>query len=561
MIHLAGGVALLLWGLRMVRTGAMRAFGGDLRRILSGALSNRMAAFACGLGVTAVLQSATATALMTASFASRGLVTTAVALAVVLGADVGTAMVAQLLSFDLRWLSPVLLALGVLAFSSTLPTRWRDLGRAAVGLGLMLLALRLIVEATHPLRDSSVVHDVLAALANERLLAVILIAALTWLVHSSLAMVLLAISLADVGLLPPALALACVLGANLGGALPALVATWRGEAGARRVTIGNLIFRAVGVALTLPFLGQILVWLPLLDDDMGRQIANFHAGFNLALAIVFLPLVGIVAARLDKWIVEREGPETPGAPKYLDESALESPALALSAAARETLRMGDDLKAMLDDTLTAFRTDDRKVAEAVGARDDAIDRLCEEVKTYLLRIQPDALSDADARRSMEILQYATNLEHAGDIVEKNLIELAVKKIKNRVNFSDEGFAEIAALHADLLETLRLSLAVFMNGDLAMARRLIAEKVEFRERERAAAQTHLERLRGRNPDTIETSSLHLDVLRDLKRIHSHLVSVAYPILEAAGALRDSRLAPEKSPRRSRAKDASESPITR
>lgn len=561
MIHLAGGVALLLWGLRMVRTGAMRAFGGDLRKALSGALSNRVSAFACGLGVTAVLQSATATALMTASFASRGLVTTSVALAVVLGADVGTAMVAQLLSFDLGWLSPVLLAFGTVAFMSTLPTRWRDLGRAAVGLGLMLLALKLIVEATHPLRDSAVVHDVLGALAGERLLAVVLVAGLTWLVHSSLAMVLLAISLADAGLLPPQLALACVLGANLGGALPALVATWHGEAGARRVTIGNLIFRATGVALTLPFLATILAHLPSLDADMGRQIANFHALFNLALAVVFLPAVGLAAARLDTWIAERDTPDVPGTPRYLDEAALESPALALSAASRETLRMGDELKAMLDDTLVAFRADDRKVAEAVGARDDAIDRLCEEVKTYLLRIPHDSLSDSDARRAMEILQYATNLEHAGDIVEKNLIELALKKIKNRVNFSEEGFAEIAALHADLLETLRLSLAVFMNGDVAMARRMLAEKVEFRERERAAAQTHLERLRGRNPDTIETSSLHLDVLRDLKRIHSHLVSVAYPILEAAGALRDSRLAPEKTPRRPRAKPAGESPVPR
>jgi len=549
---LAGGVALLLWGLRMVRTGAMRAFGGDLRKWLSNALSNRMSAFACGLGVTAVLQSSTATSLMTASFASRGLVTTGVALAVVLGADVGTSLIAQLLSFDLRWLSPVLLIVGVFVFMSTLPTKWRDLGRATVGLALMLLALRLIVEATHPLRDSQVIHEVLAALAGERFLAVVLMAMLTWLVHSSLAMVLLAISLSDVGLLPPQLALACVLGANLGGALPALIATWHGEAGARRVTIGNLIFRATGVLLALPFLAQIGPLLAAIDTDVGRQIANFHAGFNLALAILFLPFVNLVAGQLNKLIAEREGPEVPGQPKYLDESALESPALAVSAAARETLRMGDELQAMLHDTLTAFRTDDRKLAEAVATRDDAIDRLCEEVKTYLLRIQPESMSDADARRSMEILQYATNLEHAGDIIEKNLIELAIKKIKNRVNFSEKGFGDIAALHADLLETLRLSLAVFMNGDVTMARKLLAEKVEFRERERAAAQTHLERLRSRVPDTIETSSLHLDVLRDLKRIHSHLVSVAYPILEATGALRDSRLAPEKSPRRAKPK---------
>lgn len=554
LIHVAGGVALLLWGLRMTRTGVMRAFGGDLRRFLASALSNRFSAFACGFGVTTVLQSATATSLMVASFASRGFVPTAIALAAVLGADLGAASIAQILSLDLHWLSPLVLALGVAAFSSTLPTRWRDLGRAVVGLGLMMLALRLIGEATHPLRDSPVMHSLMAALASERLLAILLVALVTWAAHSTLAIVLLVVSLADTGMLPPSLAVACVLGANIGGAMPALAATWTSEAGARRIAIGNLAFRAMGVALAYPLLEPSVAWIAVTDDDIGRQIANYHFLFNAALAVAFLPAVRLAANALDAAIRESERPADSSAPLYLDESALESPPLAVAAAARETLRMGDELKSMLVDALTAIRTDDRKLADEVSRRDDTLDRLCEEIKTYLLRIQPDSLSDADARRSMEILQFAINLEHAGDIVDKNLMELAAKKAKNRANFSEEGFRDICLLHADLLETLRLSLAMFMNGDETMARLMIAEKVEFRERERAAAQTHLERLRSRVPDTIETSSLHLDVLRDLKRIHSHLVSVAYPILEAKGALRDSRLEPAKPIRRARAKPA-------
>jgi phosphate:Na+ symporter len=221
--------------------------------------------------------------------------------------------------------------------------------------------------------------------------------------------------------------------------------------------------------------------------------------------------------------------------------------------------MGDALETMLRDCLTVFRNDDRKLADEVVKRDDVVDRLCEDVKHYLLRISPDSMGEKDSRRAMEILQYATNLEHAGDIIDKNLIELATKKIKNRLKFSDEGMAEIEALHAALLDTLKLSLAVFIQGDARMARQMIAEKVEFRERERRAAERHIERLRGRNPDTIETSSLHLDVLRDLKRIHSHLVSVAYPLLEASGDLRDSRLAPERAARKSRAKAAEGTPV--
>ncbi|MBL8808403.1 MAG: Na/Pi cotransporter family protein [Rhodospirillales bacterium] len=550
LIHLVGGVALLLWGLRMVRTGVMRAFGGDLRAAIGAALCNRFAAFGCGLGVTAVLQSSTATALMTASFAARGFFSSAMALALMLGADVGTAMVAQLASVNPALLSPVLITLGVAAFSSTLATRWRDLGRAGVGLGMMLLALKLIVASTHPLRDSMVMHEVLAALSGERVLAIAIAAALTWIVHSSLAVILLAISLADTGLVPVPLALTIVLGANLGGALPALVATWGSDAGARRVTIGNAAFRTIGVALAVPLLGVALAELPNLEPEIGRQIANFHLFFNLGLAVLFLPLVGLAGRLVDRLVASRESAANPAVPRYLDESALESPTLALAAAARETLRMGDALESMLRDCITVFKTDDRKLADEIVKRDDVVDRLCEDVKHYLLRISPEAMGEKDQRRAMEILQFATNLEHAGDIVDKNLIELAIKKMKNRLRFSEEGMAEIEALHVALLDTLRLALAVFMQGDARMARQMIAEKVEFRERERRAAERHIERLRGRNPDTIETSSLHLDVLRDLKRIHSHFVAVAYPLLEAEGALRESRLAPEKPARKPR-----------
>jgi len=244
-------------------------------------------------------------------------------------------------------------------------------------------------------------------------------------------------------------------------------------------------------------------------------------------------------------------PSTDPAPRRrLLRAGLALTTLALAAAARETLRMGDALESMLRDCITVFKTDDRKLADEIVKRDDVVDRLCEDVKHYLLRISPEAMGEKDQRRAMEILQFATNLEHAGDIVDKNLIELAIKKMKNRLRFSEEGMAEIEALHVALLDTLRLALAVFMQGDARMARQMIAEKVEFRERERRAAERHIERLRGRNPDTIETSSLHLDVLRDLKRIHSHFVAVAYPLLEAEGALRESRLAPEKPARKPR-----------
>jgi len=542
LIHLLGGVALLLWGLRMVRTGALRAYGAELRRVIGRALRNRMQAFATGLGVTAVLQSSTATALMTASFAERGLVQTMPGLAVMLGADVGTALVAQVLAIDVRWLSPLLVLAGMVAFTTGGSTRRRDLGRAAVGLGLMLLALHLIVEASAPVRDSALVRTLFAALDDEPAIAILIAAGLTWLAHSSLAIVLLVTSLAGIGLVPLPLALALVLGANVGGAMPAIVATWRGQAEARRLTIGNAVFRIAGAVAAALALAWIVPVAELFGSTAGERVVRFHLLFNVALAIVFLPLLPL-AARLARRLLPADTAtsDDPGLPRYLDPGVLDTPPIAIAAAQRETLRMGDAIESMLRDTLAVLRTDDRKLAQEISRRDDVIDRLHEAIKLYLTQVSRDTLGPADGRRVLETIVFTTNLEHIGDIIDKNLIELAQKKIKNRLSFSEEGMAEIVALHGEVLDALKLSLAAFIGGEVSVARQLLVEKTRFRERERKAAERHFERLRSGRVESIETSSLHLDILRDLKRIHSHLIAVAYPILEEAGELRESRLA--------------------
>ena len=524
----------------MVRTGVMRAYGGDLRRIIGQALRHRLAAFGAGLGVTGILQSSTATALITASFAERGLMATAPALAVMLGADVGTSLVVQALSFRFDWLSPLFVLVGVVTFMAGKSSRHRDLGRAAIGLGLMLLALHSIVATTEPIRNSSVLETMLGALAQEPLMALVVAAGLTWLAHSSVAIILLIVSLAVAGLIPLGLAVIFTLGANLGGAIPPVLATWRGEISARRVTLGNLGFRLVGCLLVLPFVGMLLPELASFDPDPGRAVANFHTAFNLALAIIFLPLVGPAARLVQSILPDRIAAEDPSTPRYLDQTALDTPPLAIAAAARETLRMGDTLERMLRDTLKVFETDDRNLAAQVSKNDDIVDKLHEAIKLYLTKVSQENMGEAESRRSMEIIAFTTNLEHVGDIIDKNLIELATKKIRNRLRFSEEGSRDIYALYGQVLDTIKLALAVFIGGDIRMARQLLEQKVRFRDREREASDRHLDRLRSGRIESIETSSLHLDILRDLKRINSHLTSVAYPILEQTGELRASRL---------------------
>ena len=544
MLNLLGAVALLLWGLRMVRTGVSRAFGASLRHWIGLGTRNRFSAFLAGVGATLVLQSSTATALMTASFAARGLMTTAMAIAVMLGADVGTALVAQILSLDIHWLSPALILVGVGLFMSGEANRRRAIARALLGLGLMLLALSLLSEATAPIRGSIVVRNLLAALENAPILAVLITAALTAVAHSSLAIVLLIVSLLTTGAIEPPLALALVLGANLGGTIPPLLATASYGPTARRVPLGNMAVRLAGCILALPFVALIASWLMAWGSDPTRIAIDFHLAFNVVLALAFLPFVVPLAKTAERVIKAPPAPDR--GPRYLDPSSLDTPSVALACAARETLRVGDLIEQMLVRSLTALRDDDPKVQEEIERMDDQVDDLHESIKLYVAQLGREGLDEADSRRATEIISFAINLEHIGDIIDKNLMELAGKKTKNRLRFSEEGFREITALHGRTVENLRIALGIFMSRDVKLARRLVTTKIEIRSLERASAESHFERLRQGRLETLQTSTLHLDVLRDLKRINAHITSVAYPILDEAGELRESRLRTVRSP---------------
>jgi len=238
---------------------------------------------------------------------------------------------------------------------------------------------------------------------------------------------------------------------------------------------------------------------------------------------------------LKKLLPNRVLEADPSRPRYLDESALETPSLALADAARETLRMGDLVEVMLRKVMAAITTNDRALVDQVSRMDNAVDGLDEAIKLYLTRLTRGSLDEREGQRAMEIISFAINLEHIGDIIDKNLSELATKKIKRRFQFSPEGAEELSAFHKRTMDSLRIAFGVFMSGDVGEARKLLAEKASLRNAELAATERHLDRLREGRPETIETTSLHLDVLRDLRRIHSHICSVAYPVLDAAGEL--------------------------
>jgi phosphate:Na+ symporter len=541
LIDLAGTIALLLWGVHMVQTGIQRAFGPNLRRVLGRAFGDRFRAFAAGLGVTAILQSSTATGLMAASFAAGGLVDLVPALAVMLGANLGTTLIVQVLSFDISRVAPLFILVGVVLFRRGTQSRPRDLGRVAIGLGLMLFALQQLLILVTPYEDVPSLRMLLGAIATQPLIDVILAAAVTWAAHSSVAIVLLVVSLAAKGVVPPEAAFALVLGANLGTALnPLLEGATGGDPVSKRLPVGNLVNRLIGVVLALALMKWIGPLMVTIEPDPARATADFHTLFNLVTAVLFLPLLGPFARLLVKAMPARAAPADPSQPIYLDENAREMPSIALAGAAREALRMVDVLAEMLRLGFDGLDRGDRKALAECKRLDTVLDRLNGAIKEYLTALEPDTLGAEDDRRLLEILAFTTSLEHAGDIVSKGLVGLATKRLRRGLAFSVEGQAEIRAMLERLDGNLRTAAAVFITDDPRAARRLLAEEEMFRDLEARATEGHFARIRAGRVESRETSALHLDVLRDLKRINAHLTAAADPVLDRIGELLPSRL---------------------
>ena len=541
LIELVGHIVLLLWGARMVQTGIVRAFGSDLRRLLGAGLRHRATAVLAGIGVTALLQSSTATALMMTSFAASGMVALVPGLAVMLGANIGTALVVKALTFDTAWLSPVLLIVGYIAFKrSSRPGaksgRLQNIGRVGMGLGLMLLALRMLTEAMQPAEAAPLLQQLLAALTGETLLDVMLAALLTFATHSSVAVVLMIVPLAATGVVTPVAAFALVLGANLSSAIPPVLAAGPDPV-ARRLPLGNLAFRALGCLVALPLLTPIERLIQKLTAWPGEQAVDFHILFNCILAAALIGLLDPAAALLTRLLPAQPKAEDPGRPLYLDAEALESPYLALANAARETLRMGDLVEAMLRRFIETLASPDRPAPDAASGK--SLDRLGDAVRAYLARIGAEDMTDADAARLREIRDFAVNLGHAGDIVERSQSELA-RRAKRPLAFApapafaSDDRADLLAFHARVTDGLRLSLAILMAEDPRGARQLLDAKRHLAELERSLTQAHLARLVPGQPGALEASTLHLAALRDLKRVHSHLSAIGYAVLLHAGA---------------------------
>ncbi len=525
----------------MVKRGFTRAYGSSLRLFISRSMKNRSIACVSGLATTALLQSSTAATLLMLSFVKRHGITITAALGFIIGADIATTLVAQVLTFDLSWLSPLLLMIGIIGHMKfEHGGRKKHIFTIFIGIGFMLLSLALIREASAPLTHSPTLGLIMKPLNSDPVMAILFAAFLTWIIHSSLAAVLLFAALASSGIIGIELGFLLVLGANLGGSFITFIATYKNGTTARRITFGNVMMRTTFIIILGFFEDPILSWLKTLGLDTARQIVTVHTGFNIALGIAFLPIVHWVGAISIKIFPKNKAAKPPpGTPMYLDEQALSTPVIALAAAARETLRMAEMVEDMLQDTITCFKQNTDTMAKEIAKKDDQIDNLYRAIKLYLARLTQESLDPKEADRYLQILTFSTNLEHVGDIVEKSLMELAIKKIKKGERFSDEGWTEIKNFHAQVLRNMKLAQTIFLSEDPKLARQLIDNKNAIREAEQETSTQHFQRLREGLPETIATSSLHLDIIRDYRRVNSYISSVAYSIIENAVRHADER----------------------
>jgi len=545
LINVAGAVALLLWSVRMVRTGFERAKGDELRAAVKRSASGRVKAALMGTGVALLLQSSTAVAVLAAGFAATDILSVAQGIALLLGADLGSAIVAQILSFDVQGFIPVLLLIGGVLFFQGRTAYVRQLGRIVLGIGMILISLQLLSNATTPLKNSAFLVDMMHYLNTDLVTSFLIGAIVTWLLHSSVASVLLIATLVAQSVVPFGAALGFVLGANIGSGLIAFTLTREQPAKGRRIPLANLIFRFAVAVLVMFGLSFYTTAQPTSIAEAAKWILYAHVGFNAVLLIVCLPLAGAMEI-LTRWIIPDEelvsssGDAVQEPQSALDTSIIHSPQLALASASRECLRMADVINVMLTPVMHLYEKPDKAAELNILELEQQINKMHSDIKLYVADIAEESLSAPDKNRKIALINFAVNLESAGDVIAKNLLPLAETKNRECLTFSAQGWEELVELHKQVITNMHLSFNTLVSNNQIFARRLIEEKDRIRHLEQQSNEQHYQRLQSGSPASIETSNIHLETIRALRQINSLFAAVAYPILNESGDLLASRL---------------------
>lgn len=530
---IAGSVALILFGVRFLRKGLDRFFGGRLALWIQKLGKDRFRGFFAGLSVAICSPSSTTISILSVQAVKEGHLSPRECLAVALGANIGLTTPALLLGFSLDSYAPLLILVGVILFQFTKTSGSRGIGQIILSLGLIFLAVHLIRQYVGDVISHTDPQDDLAKLIriaeNHPLWLCGVAAIITVLLQSSTASIGLIIGLMAGGVDSMAIAYPAVIGTNIGLGLTLLLMSWR-QIDARRMALSNLLLKLLVAALMLIFSEPLIAWFESWPGDITQHITYAHLGYNVVVAAVGLPLIRQVNA-VSKLLVRgshQTSVEVFG-PRYIRDQPGESPVLALGQSKREIIRVSEIVREMLDDMWLALKTDDELKVRMVAKRDDHVDLLDTQIKRYLTRLSSSLDEVSNSREQINQLTYLSELETIGDIIDKNLSELVLKKIKLRAQFTDAGWKELDDFYQKVAQNLLIADTAFSFNDPVLARQLLRHKDFLSQYERKLRDHHFARLNSDMQLSHSTSAIHLDILASLKRINSGVAHVGHLIL--------------------------------
>lgn len=530
-----GAATLLLWGVRMARTGVMRVYATQIRRILPRALKNPLLALATGAGAATILQSSIAVAVFTSTLAALGAVPVAGGLLLLLGADAGSAVVAALLTLNLKALWPVLMFVGYLlhAIYSDSDSPGKQIGRILLGIAMILVALTFMSQVSSALAASDLIKTIIASLGSELFLALLLFAILTWLAHSSIAILLFWASLVQAGITAdPALIVAAILGINLGNAAPPIIMTWNQAAPARRIVLGHALFKLAGVVLGFIVLRLIDGLYAMIPGEASFRVVILHILFNVFLIVAFAGFVHPVARFLEKFFVGAASPADDFGPRYIPgkgEPGKDSGLLPVTALSREVLRILGTIEHMLEATLEMLISGKSEKAQDIRKMEEKVNALFKAVRAYAVDLTRKGIGERDQRKVTALLRYTASLENAGDVICKTMIGIPETMKKEGKQFSAAGKDELDTLFRYLIGNAQLAAEVIMAWHQETGGALVQRKRDFKKMCYDSSRQHITRLAEGVSNAMESSSAHLDLIADIRWINTQISSIGYEAL--------------------------------
>jgi phosphate:Na+ symporter len=538
-MNLLGGLALFLYGMSKMSDGMKKAAGNRMRNILAALTKNRVIALIVGAFVTMIIQSSSATTVMLVSFVQAQLMSYAQALGVIMGANIGTTVTAQLVAFKLTDYALGMITVGFIMTMFSKRETFKHFGEALLGFGILFFGMYLMSDAMKPLRDYQPFQDLMIGLENPWF-GLLIGALFTGLIQSSSAFTGIVITLAMNGLITLEAGIPLILGANVGTCITAGLASIGTIRDAKRVAIAHVLFNIGGVLIFIWFIPYLADFVRTLSSDTPRQIANAHTIFNITVGIVFLPFTTLLAKLVYKILPDKEI-EKGVIPTtwHLDESQISHPAIAIGLVQSELSRMTKIVARMLRAIIHPFTTDDPgedeiylklSVLEGIDMREDKIDFLDEKVVNYLLQIGRQELSNQQMSEVYAMISIANDLESIGDVIHRDMLPLVEKRRQLDSDFSEEGKKELKAYHVKMSKQMSRLQDALSEMDPTMAKKILRKEEKYVILESDFRIRHVKRLRDEMEESLETHEVHVEFLDLLKQVSVHLANIAKTIME-------------------------------